>query len=980
MFSEEYLNKVGRNLALSIYTAVANPVSLEGRRLVCNSALLHEDLSKEVGTFGVPIVLLQSTEDILVNPANVDPFLRGRTSTHHFWSHEFRDMGGGVAPGGGTSGASGGDDDVRMPSGSGSVYGRKGLTDLLRALSSPRGTFVAWVRGGHEVRQEAKRAVVDLLDALARPTPEYAGVEEAEVLEGAAGTIGLYPSSGFVARVNRRSSRGVGGEVASQNAGATRSEEKSQASEQAERNRGADDDANLVCENGQGVLPHKGSQGVRTANVVVPSPFPSDISIPHLPARIVQRAPNTTSPIKRRHQATKHSASAAMSASGSYTDPAAAQRRLFSPSTDASFPSANDKSTERDSDRREGRRGRAVTQDGSPRASDFLAGGRRLPKNVWEERKTPESGFGSPGKSESFLPVARKSEAGESVRDNERRRECGGGRPNSRSSLPSDVRDDVPTPPAEVVPAGIGINEVSRSPSLETATLSPEQNKDPWGFVNPGPSLELAKSDSLQRDKRRWVRTSSRGAGSTINSGSYGAVTGDGENDDSSPPLPTSTVTVPAAATKSGENPTLTGGAILGGLLEAEACLEDRLCEARRRAAERLKEEQAAAERRIAGINEQQEARSIAFAEEDRAMIADLEVQLAASRLARAPADLQRAVDGANVDDEIVRAGLASPPFPLRVRTHSSSNNTGRKPSADICAVPSRAMPPLNYSLVDEVPEEFRRAGDAFSVMADAARDEEKMLQMWKAAGGGSGPANLEQFQRDQALAASDAAANRLVTKRAYRERSVSDIKRAKLEAVLRLQKLVRGARGRERAAGLARTRREVIKQTAASIRIQTAARGLLARKGASLARERTMAEVVFGRSAIRLQSAGRGMLGRRVADARRRQAVVLFLQRCYRGHLGRRSAARRRALLEAVRERDRAGVRIQSWWRCRHAVGEYGRVRVHSIAAVEIQRVHRGVIGRRAAARRLEWQQAGPGQSRLKLGMRLIEDTKESI
>ncbi|CAM9622499.1 unnamed protein product, partial [Hapterophycus canaliculatus] len=68
---------------------------------------------------------------------NVDPFLRGRSSTHHFWSHD-----------------------------QSSVYGRKGIIDLLRALSKPRGTFVAWVRAGHEVCQEGKRAVIDLLDAL----------------------------------------------------------------------------------------------------------------------------------------------------------------------------------------------------------------------------------------------------------------------------------------------------------------------------------------------------------------------------------------------------------------------------------------------------------------------------------------------------------------------------------------------------------------------------------------------------------------------------------------------------------------------------------------------------------------------------------------------------------------------------------------------------------------------------------------------
>ena len=928
---------------------------------MCNSALLHEDLSKEVGTFGVPIVLLQSTEDILVNPANVDPFLRGRSSTRHFWSHEFQDMSGETTLGGGKSGVNvageGGGNDIRTSRGSGSVYGRKGLTDLLRALSSPRGTFVAWVRAGHEVRQEAKRAVVDLLDALAKPTPEYAGVEKAEILEGAGGTIGLHPSSSFVARINKRSNQ-EGGELASQNARAARSETGSQA----ERKSG-EDEANTACENGQSVNPPKGCQG-RNTNVVAASPFPRDISIPRLPARLVHRAPNT-SPIKR-SQAAELSASAV--AYGRYTDPASV-KNWPSPSTGDPPLSANNKYTGRGSDRREGRRGR-VTRHRSPRALVSPVAGRHRPKKVWEER-APESGCSSPGKSESFPPVARRPESGELSARKERRPEYGEGRPYSRSSPSSDLQDNTLAPPAELVPAGVGFKEEScRPPVSETAALAPRQEGDPWGLDSPTPSLELVPSDSLQRDKRRWMVTSNRGADA---SGSDGAEARDEANSDS-PPNPPSTMT--GIAVHAAANPTLNGGAVLGGFLEAEARLEDKLCEVRQRAAVRLKEEQAAAERRIAGINEEQEARSLSFAEEDRAMIADLEVQLAASRLARAPADLQRAVDGADVDDEILRAGLSSPPFPLRARTNSSS---GKRWSADICAAPSRAMPPLNYSLVSEIPEEFRRAGDAFSVMADAARDEEKMLQMRKAAGGG-GSANLEQFQRDQALEASDAAANRLVAKRAYRERSVSDDNRAKLEAALRLQRLVRGVRGRERAAGFASTRREVIKQTAAAIGIQAVARGLLARKGASLAREQRMAEMVLGRSAIRLQCAGRGMLGRRVAAARRRQWAAFFLQRCYRGHLGRRSAARQRSLLEEIWKRNRAAVRVQSWWRCRLAVGEYGRIRVHSIAAIEIQRVYRGAIGRRKASRRLEWQRAGPGQSRLKLGMRLIEDTKESV
>ena len=130
----------------------------------------------------------------------------------------------------------------------------------------------------------------------------------------------------------------------------------------------------------------------------------------------------------------------------------------------------------------------------------------------------------------------------------------------------------------------------------------------------------------------------------------------------------------------------------------------------------------------------------------------------------------------------------------------------------------------------------------------------------------------------------------------------------------------------------------------------------------------------------MRLQSAGRGMLGRRRAEARRREVAALTLQRCYRGYLGRRTAGRERELLEELRERNQAAVRIESWWRCKHAVDEYARTRAFSLAAVEIQRVYRGVIGRRKASRRLEWERAEPGPARLKLGMRLIEDTKASV
>lgn len=47
------------------------------------------------------------------------------------------------------------------------------------------------------------------------------------------------------------------------------------------------------------------------------------------------------------------------------------------------------------------------------------------------------------------------------------------------------------------------------------------------------------------------------------------------------------------------------------------------------------------------------------------------------------------------------------------------------------------------------------------------------------------------------------------------------------------------------------------------------------------------------------------------------------------------------------------------------------------SRCTTQIQRIYRGHIGRRAAKRRRTWESAGPGPERLKLGVRMIEDTK---
>ncbi|KAG1700266.1 hypothetical protein DVH05_012071 [Phytophthora capsici] len=139
LFSDAYLQKVDMNLALSIYTAVTNAITLDGRIRLCRGALRHMDLSSQLEEIQVPIVLVQSVENTLVAPSNVDPFLQGRSNIQHVWSHQQPHT-----------------NDLRS----------KTRAQLRKALATPKSAFVSWIRVGHEIRQEAKGYVTEVLDML----------------------------------------------------------------------------------------------------------------------------------------------------------------------------------------------------------------------------------------------------------------------------------------------------------------------------------------------------------------------------------------------------------------------------------------------------------------------------------------------------------------------------------------------------------------------------------------------------------------------------------------------------------------------------------------------------------------------------------------------------------------------------------------------------------------------------------------------
>ena len=121
LFSKEYLVKVSVPLALNLYTAVHNPITLKGRISLCKGVLKAVDLRALLKEIECPVICLQSTQDIFSRPLHTEPFVMQR---------------GGEAK---------------------SIY---------RALQDPRKSCVIWFKAGHEVFQECKKNVQTLIEQI----------------------------------------------------------------------------------------------------------------------------------------------------------------------------------------------------------------------------------------------------------------------------------------------------------------------------------------------------------------------------------------------------------------------------------------------------------------------------------------------------------------------------------------------------------------------------------------------------------------------------------------------------------------------------------------------------------------------------------------------------------------------------------------------------------------------------------------------
>jgi DNA-binding response OmpR family regulator/pimeloyl-ACP methyl ester carboxylesterase len=121
LFSKDYLAKVSVPLALNIYTAVYNSITIPGRIALCNGLLKSVDIRPLLRSIDCPIVCFHSDQNNFIRPIHVEPFVSNRggevRSIHH-------------------------------------------------ALQDFRRTCVVWIHGGHEMFQENRKQTVLLLEQI----------------------------------------------------------------------------------------------------------------------------------------------------------------------------------------------------------------------------------------------------------------------------------------------------------------------------------------------------------------------------------------------------------------------------------------------------------------------------------------------------------------------------------------------------------------------------------------------------------------------------------------------------------------------------------------------------------------------------------------------------------------------------------------------------------------------------------------------
>eukprot|EP01032_Pedospumella_encystans_P014447 gene14447-16588_t len=152
LFCKDYLAKVSVPLALNIYTAVHNSISIKGRLSLCKGVLQSIDVRSLLKEIDCPMICIHSTQDALARPLHTEPFITKRAGE---------------------------------------------VKSIHKVLQQPRKTCVVWIKGGHEVFQENKSQLQQVLEQILTGFHENHEITfpTAAQIDGTAATQGKLVSS-----------------------------------------------------------------------------------------------------------------------------------------------------------------------------------------------------------------------------------------------------------------------------------------------------------------------------------------------------------------------------------------------------------------------------------------------------------------------------------------------------------------------------------------------------------------------------------------------------------------------------------------------------------------------------------------------------------------------------------------------------------------------------------------------------------------
>lgn len=388
--------------------------------------------------------------------------------------------------------------------------------------------------------------------------------------------------------------------------------------------------------------------------------------------------------------------------------------------------------------------------------------------------------------------------------------------------------------------------------------------------------------------------------------------------------------------------------------LPDSVALEAELAEKQRQYREKLQEVEKMKlrekEESLKKVEQDQSERMKAYQSEDNALLVKLEQDLEQRKLQREAAEKQRRIDVQNLEMRLVKEGLIPP-------VDASSSSISRSPVKE--------MQPMNYEEPVDLPTFVSNDRGMVSQLDDMVNDEELARKR--------GIMSMEDYDKVKRQMAQ----RQLERGQKMRHLAVDEQQDLVNESVVTMQRFCRGFVGRRKAARLHAIRQMKREMEGSVIVAQSLVRGKIGRKRFNKIKRLHHLSAARGSSILFIQSFFRGYLARRQFKIVRRNATVRNIQRVFRGHLGRLAANRERYRLESLRLKQESANKIQSAWRMKVAREEFRSLRIHMLAAMEIQRLFRGFISRKSSKRRKQWEIATPGPERIKLGLQLIEESK---